>query len=218
MDWGWLGKKSFSKQSGIDRKKDAQRCLYVVSEVLIRLGYFINIEKSVFLISTVIKFLGMLVDSIRLAFLIPENKLDKFLALRREILSHDRVDINTLQKFAGKCISFLLAVPGAKCYTKVVNRAIGKACKNSGFVEITQVLREEIRYWGFLQDWTRCFLWRTERHLQFAMATDSSSYKWGALVFSPDRPVECSDFWDKGDETYSFKGDSSFNQWSESCF
>jgi hypothetical protein len=66
----------------------------------------------VFFISTVIKFLGMLVDSIRLAFLIPENKLDKFLALRREILSHDRVDINTLQKFAGKCISFLLAVPG----------------------------------------------------------------------------------------------------------
>lgn len=133
-------------------------------------------------------------------------------------MSHDRVDINTLHKFAGKCISFLLAVPGAKCYTKVVNRAIWKACKNSGSVEITQVLREEIRYWGFLQDWTRCFLWGTERHLQFAMATDSSSYKWGALVFSPDRPVECSDFWDKGDETYSFKGDSSFNQWSESCF
>ena len=171
---GWLGKKSFSKQSGIDRKKDAQRCLYVVSEVLIRLGYFINIEKSVFFISTVIKFLGMLVDSIRLAFLIPENKLDKFLALRREILSHDRVDINTLQKFAGKCISFLLAVPGAKCYTKELNRAIGKACKNSGSVEITQALREEIRYWVFLQDWTRCFLWRTERHLQFAMATMGS--------------------------------------------
>jgi hypothetical protein len=42
--------------------------------------------------------------------------------------------------------SFLLAVSGAKCYTKVVNRAIWKACKNSGFVEITQVLREEIRY------------------------------------------------------------------------
>jgi len=58
---GWIGKKSFSKQSGIDRQKDAQRCLYVVCEVLIRLGYFINIKKSVFFISTVIKFLGMLV-------------------------------------------------------------------------------------------------------------------------------------------------------------
>jgi hypothetical protein len=45
IDDRWIGKKSFSKQSGIDRKKDAQRCLYVVSEVLIRLDYFINIEK-----------------------------------------------------------------------------------------------------------------------------------------------------------------------------
>jgi hypothetical protein len=58
IDDRWIGKKSFSKQSGIDRKKDAQRCLYVVSEVLIRLGYFINIEKSVFFISTVIIVFG----------------------------------------------------------------------------------------------------------------------------------------------------------------
>jgi hypothetical protein len=50
----------------------------------------------------VIRFLGMLVDSDR---------------MKDEILTKQEVDLNTLQKFAGKCISFLLAVPSAKFYT-----------------------------------------------------------------------------------------------------
>lgn len=58
------------------RQENAFKSLYVVCEVLIRLGYFINIEKSKFVPSTVIRFLGMLIDSDRLAFLIPEDKVD----------------------------------------------------------------------------------------------------------------------------------------------
>lgn len=46
----------------------AFKALYIVCEVLIRLGYFVNITKSVFVPCRVIKFLGMLVDSLRLAF------------------------------------------------------------------------------------------------------------------------------------------------------
>ena len=172
----------------------------MVCEILVRLGYFINVQKSVFVPSEVIKFLGMLVDSVRLAFLVPEEKIEKFLALRQEIISSDSVSLQTLQKFAGKCISFLLAVPSAKLYTKEVNSAIGKACKKSGPVKLSQALREEIDYWEFLKGWRDCFPWRTERHLQISMATDSSSYKWGALVYSPDKPVEFSDFWDKDDK------------------
>jgi len=80
-------------------------------------GYFINIDKSKFVPSTVIRFLGMLVDSDRMSFLVPEDKIERFLVLKDEILTKQEVDLNTLQKFAGKCISFLLAVPSAKFYT-----------------------------------------------------------------------------------------------------
>jgi hypothetical protein len=69
----------------------------------------------------------MLVDSDRMPFLIPEDKIERFLILKDEILTKQEVDLNTLQKFAGKCISFLLAVPSAKFYTKEVNRAISMA-------------------------------------------------------------------------------------------
>lgn len=48
------------------------------------------------------------------------------------------------KKFAGKCSSFILAVPSAKLYTKEVNRAISLASKNSGVISISSDLRKEI--------------------------------------------------------------------------
>lgn len=122
----------------------AFKALYIVCEVLIRLGYFVNITKSVFIPCRIIKFLGMLVDSLRLAFVLPAYKIQKFSALREGILAEDSVDLFTLQKFAGKCSSFILAVPSAKLYTKEVNRAISQASKNSGVISISSDLRKEI--------------------------------------------------------------------------
>ena len=52
----------------------ALRALYIICQVLIRLGYFINLKKSVFVPTTLLQFLGMLIDSIRLAFIIPDEK------------------------------------------------------------------------------------------------------------------------------------------------
>lgn len=45
-----------------------------------------------------VEFLGMLVDSIRLAFVLPADKIQKFSALREGILAEDSVDLFTLQK------------------------------------------------------------------------------------------------------------------------
>ena len=81
-----------------------------------------------------------------------------------------------------RSISFLLAFPGAKLYTKEVNRAIVLAVKRSGFVEMTDELMQEILYWRFIDDLGECFSWRSEKHLLIALASDASKFKWGALV------------------------------------
>lgn len=56
----------------------------------------------------------------------------------------------------------MLAFPVAKLYTKEVNRAIGLAAKRSGFVDMTDELRQEILYWRFKDHWSGCFSWRNE--------------------------------------------------------
>lgn len=186
--------------SHLDDSQVAEKALYIVCQVMIRVGYFLNIKKSVLVPVKCIKFLGMLVDSERLAFIIPDEKIQKFIALRESILDCDKTSVLTLQKFAGKCVSFMLAFPGAKLYTKEVNRAIGLAAKRSGFVDMTDDLRQEILYWRFIDHWSGCFSWRNEKHLQITVASDASKFKWGALVDVKGQQIVCSDYWRNEDD------------------
>lgn len=66
--------------------------------------------------------------------------------MRGHILVRQDVDLLTLQKFAGKCISFMLAVPSAKLSIREVNRAIRMASKKSKSIKMYKDLRDEIRY------------------------------------------------------------------------
>lgn len=66
--------------------------------------------------------------------------------MRGHILVRQDVDLLTLQKFAGKCISFMLAVPSAKLFIRGVNRAIRMASKKSKSIKMSKDLRDEIRY------------------------------------------------------------------------
>lgn len=109
----------------------AMAALYATCEALIRLGYFIGFDKTCFEPCQVIRFLGMLVDGLRQAFRIPEDNKSKFVAVRDTILNSHYVDLKMLQRFAGKCISLMLAVPPARLCIREINRAICVATKNS---------------------------------------------------------------------------------------
>ena len=80
----WLGKAGDNlDDSRCVRRENALKSLYVVCEILTIVGYFINIDKSKFVPSTVIRFLGMLVDSDRMSFLVPEDKIEKIFGFER---------------------------------------------------------------------------------------------------------------------------------------
>jgi len=181
-------------------KDSALRSLFIVCQVLIRLGYFLNLKKCVLSPTTTLRFLGMLVNSEELAFIVPEDKKMKFIEIREVILAEHHIDLKTLQRFAGKCISLILAIPSAKLFTKEVNRAISTTSKNSRPVKLVGELRQEIEHWRFLDTWSGCAPWRSEKHLQITLASDSSLYKWGAVVLGADSSEEFSDLWEKDDD------------------
>ena len=62
----------------------------------------------------------------RQAFLIPRDKKTKFATLRESILSSSCVSLKTLPRFAGKVVSFSLAIPGCKLYVGEVFHAIAQ--------------------------------------------------------------------------------------------
>ena len=135
------------------RFKAALAAIFCVLSVLVDLGYTIGISKSVLFPTTVVEYLGLLADSTKQSFLVPKRKIGSWAALREQILACKKyVNIKTLQRFQGKCISFSLAVPRAKLFIRVISSAIAHASA-SGQGGLSPCLREELSYWRFLDSW-----------------------------------------------------------------
>lgn len=162
---------------------------------LTNLGYFLNIEKSVFQPNQSITFLGFIVDSVNQSFFITQKRKMKFKKLRETILASSEISISLLQKFVGTCISFSMAIPGAKLYTNVCNGEISKAAKSKRKIVMVPDLLDEISHWEFIDEWTTPFPWINERHAVLSLSSDASNYKWGSIVKSVSINATCSDFW-----------------------
>lgn len=196
------GKGASAANSG-ERYHRAEQAVYVMCQLWTRLGYTLSLNKSVLIPTQVLRFLGMLADSVRMAFLLPEDKKAAFAVLREKILENKLVGIKTLQRLQGKCISFSLAVPAARLYISEMSKAVGKLSRSSKMVYLSEVLRAEIEHWRFIDHWAGCCPWREERHLQLlSLATDASTYKWGAVVGIGDgkQGIEMADYWESGDD------------------
>ena len=139
--------------------------------------------------------MGFSVDSVKQAFLLPQKKREKFLFLLQSILKSNAVDVKTLQRFAGKCLSFAIAVPDARLFTNEINLAIAKGIRTSRPIPVSGHLKTEIESWKFLKSWDEHLPWRQESHSQIVLCSDASSFAWGG-VFNPTlNPISIRDYW-----------------------
>lgn len=179
------------------RFKAALAAIFCVLSVLVDLGYSIGISKSVLFPTTVVEYLGLLADSTKQSFLVPKRKIGSWAALREQILACKKyVNIKTLQRFQGKCISFSLAVPRAKLFIRVISSAIAHTSA-SGQGGLSPCLREELSYWRFLDSWEGCVPWRGEKRVGLSLSTDASRFGWGCVLHLPSGDQEFRDYWDQ---------------------
>ena len=149
--------RSPARASLVPSKVLTEAAAYIMCYLLIEAGYFIGIAKSQWVASTVIRFLGFLCDSSRQTFLLPDDKRLKFRSLREQMLASRNIGLKMLQRFAGKVISFSLAVPGCKLYVRETFKVISQLSRSSRpFACIDGNLRAEILYWRFLDKWKDC--------------------------------------------------------------
>ena len=173
----------------------AQAAIYIVCSLLVDLGYFLGLAKSVRQPSTRITYLGLVVDTARQAFLLPGDKVVKFAKLREAILASKKLErVKTLQRFQGKCISFSLAVPSAKLFIRSTAAVIASAGSNPQ-VSMSPALREELTHWRFFDTWEDCIPWRDEKHFILSMSSDCSGFAWGGVFHLPEGNLEVRDYW-----------------------
>jgi len=102
----------------------ATAAICCVLSLLVDLGYTIGIAKSVLYPTTSVEYLGLTVDSLNQAFIVPGRKIEALAVLRKNILDCNKyTKVKTLQRFQGKCISLSLAVPAAKLFIRLMSQA-----------------------------------------------------------------------------------------------
>ena len=173
----------------------AKASFFIAALVLVSCGYFIGLKKSIFLPVQSLVFSGFFADSVRQAFILPDEKKQKFASLRDSLIQLKAVPVKSLQKFAGKVISFSLAVPAAKRFRREVNYNIGKGLKSSKPVVMSDALRKELEHWKFLDFWSGFLPWINERHFSIEITTDASNSEWGGILTLPDNLKSTRDYW-----------------------
>lgn len=100
-------------------------CLF---QVLTKLGYTLSLEKCSLISLTFVRFLGFLVESVRQAYILPDDKRKKFVILRERecILKSEIVGVKTMQRFTGKCIAMGFDVSGENVLPGGKNAAISR--------------------------------------------------------------------------------------------
>lgn len=172
---------------------------FITCVTFISLGYFIWLKKSCLVPSVTVRFLGYICDSEKQAFLLPQEKRDKFAALREDILSHKTVSLKNIQKFAGKTTSFALLVPAAKLFTNTTYQTISRGAKRADTqLRISPKLRRELLHWRFLDSWEGFLSWKSERHIHLTMHSDASFSGWGGCLNLPGQhAIESRGLWDE---------------------
>ena len=147
---------------------------------------------------------GLYCDSLKQAFILPQDKRAKFASLRDSILAHKTVSLKNLQKFAGKFTSFALLVPAAKLFSNEEYRDISHCSKAStSQFRITKDLRKELLHWRFLDSWEGFLPWRDERHFKLTLFSDAYFSGWGACLKLPgEAPIEARGYWDETSRGY----------------
>jgi hypothetical protein len=161
----------------------AEAAAYIVTSVLTILGYSIILTKSSLIPSQCVRFSGYLSNSLLMAFVLPDDKKQKFRILREVILSQEEVGLQMLQRFAGKTTCFSIAVPAARLYTRVIYRAIGShQTRLGGSIPVTGELRDQIAFWRFLDTWEGHLPWFDKRHYVLKFFADASNSGWGGVL------------------------------------
>ena len=173
----------------------ANAALFITALVLVNCGYFIGLNKSVLLPVQEIPFLGFISDSVNQAFSLPDEKKVKFASLRESLLNSKFIPVKSLQRFAGKAVSFSLAVPASRLFTREINWHISKGIKNSRPVRLSSSLKEELLSWRFLDAWEGFLPWKEEKHFSIKVITDASNSGWGGILSLPSSSRETKDYW-----------------------
>ncbi|CAC5387780.1 unnamed protein product [Mytilus coruscus] len=157
-----------------------------VQQFIQSVGFNINMEKSVFIPSQRITFLGYIIDSVLFRVFLPEDKIQKIIEISNNVLKPQNILIRHVAQLVGLYSSALYAVMHAHLFHRYLDidktRALIKSNKNyNANMIISEESRSEIRWWLANVNSENGKLIR-EDPPSHSLHTDSSMKGWGAFL------------------------------------
>ncbi|CAC5410794.1 unnamed protein product [Mytilus coruscus] len=157
-----------------------------VQQFIQSVGFNINMEKSVFIPSQRITFLGYIIDSVLFRVFLPEDKIQKIIEISNNVLKPQNILIRHVAQLVSLYSSARYAVTHAHLFHRYLDidktRALIKSNKNyNANMIISEESRSEIRWWLANINSENGKLIR-EDPPSHSLHTDSSMKGWGAFL------------------------------------
>ena len=153
-------------------------------KILTELGITVNEEKSSWSPTQTKVHLGLIIDTSRGLFVVPDEKAARLRRQAHNLMmtarsSKGRVPARKIASFCGLAQSVGLAVRPARFFLQALYMCLRTKCTWSSWVRVDTQAMEDLRWWSLLCDrWNGRAIWRPPAAIQ--LATDSSDFGWGA--------------------------------------
>ena len=169
-------------------------------ELLQKLGYVVNFEKSTLVPSQITEYLGVLINSQDMTVRLTTDKCNNIKKLCQDSLHNTNISIRDMAKLTGTMVSYLPGAELGKLHYRGLELCKNRALRlNKGNFDATMVLsdhaKQDILWWLYNVD-------KQLTHLihpppTHTITTDSSLKMWGAHT----DVNECGGIWDNAEKT-----------------
>ena len=124
----------------------------IVIELLESLGYIINYEKSWLEGYQILKYLGMILDTLSMTVYLPQEKITAIQSLGQALLDAEKVKIRTYASFIGMCVATFQGNKYGPLHSKCLEQGKIAALDSNGqdfdaFMTLSDNERNEILWW-----------------------------------------------------------------------
>ena len=186
----------YRNSSDNEQFQSAMRAMVVVSIILFKAGYFMGISKCCLIPEQFVTYLGIDCDSKNGRFLVPQERVDKYIPSLQDFLSRTWISFADMERMVGKLVSLECAVPAGMWYTREQYSAMrlsgvtsmhSKKAREGKYIKITEQIREEWQMWVFFLSQNSGSPWKSYNNilLQADIASDASGRAFAGVVDFP---------------------------------
>ena len=173
----------------------------IIGELLEHKRRFLSTSKCCLIPEQFVTYLGIDCDTKYGRFLVPQDRVDKYLPVLQGFISKSWVSFADMERLVGKLVSLECAIPAGMWYTREQYSAMrlsgvssmdSKRVRENKYIKVSEQIREEWWMWIFFLSQNTGSPWKSFNNvfLEADIASDASGRAYAGVVDFPSGPIK----------------------------